>query len=125
MLKEMNAMATIAVKDLARSRKFYEGQLGLVPAGPGEPGLAAYRSGASTLLLYESAFAGSNKATCATWAVSSGIEGLVQSFKDLGVVFEHYELPQTTRDGDLHVSGSRKVAWCKDPDGNILCLVQS
>ncbi|WP_298932311.1 VOC family protein [uncultured Ramlibacter sp.] len=124
MLKEMNAMATIAVKEVARSRKFYEGQLGLQADGPGEPGLAAYRSGGSTLMLYESAFAGSNRATCATWAVTDGIESLVQSLKERGVAFEHYDLPQTTRQGDIHVSGARKTAWCKDPDGNILCFAQ-
>jgi hypothetical protein len=25
-----------------------------------------------------------------------------------------------TREGDIHVAGDMKVAWFKDPDGNIL-----
>jgi hypothetical protein len=28
-----------------------------------------------------------------------------------------------TRKGELHVAGSMKAAWFKDPDGNILALV--
>jgi hypothetical protein len=31
-------------------------------------------------------------------------------------------MPDTRLEGDIHVSGDMKVAWFKDPDGNILCL---
>ena len=37
--------------------------------------------------------------------------------------FEHYDLPNTTLKGDIHESGDTRVAWFKDPDGNILSLV--
>ena len=40
-----------------------------------------------------------------------------------GVRFEHYDLPGLTRQGDLHVHGSFKGAWLKDPDGNILHIL--
>ena len=46
--------------------------------------------------------------------------------KAKGVRFEHYNLPDTTLDGDIHVSRNNremKVAWFKDPDGNILNIV--
>jgi hypothetical protein len=36
------------------------------------------------------------------------------------MTFEHYDTPGVTRDGDIHVAGDMKVAWFKDPDGNIL-----
>jgi hypothetical protein len=36
------------------------------------------------------------------------------------VAFEHYDMPGLTRQGDVHVSGTFKGAWLKDPDGNIL-----
>jgi hypothetical protein len=42
--------------------------------------------------------------------------------KAQGVSFEHYEMPGTTLQGDIHVSGDMKAAWFKDPDGNILCV---
>ena len=43
--------------------------------------------------------------------------------KGPGVAFEHYDLPQMTRQGDVHVAGAMKAAWFKDPDGNIFSLV--
>ncbi len=121
MLKHNTAMATIAVKDVEAARKFYEGQLGLEPAAS-EPGMMIVRSGDSTVLIYESENAGTNKATSATWNVSGNIEELVQGLRARGVPFLHYDMPVMTRRGDIHVSGDRKVAWCQDPDGNILCL---
>jgi hypothetical protein len=39
------------------------------------------------------------------------------------VTFEHYDLPNLTRQGDVHVAGPMKTAWFKDPDGNIFSLV--
>jgi hypothetical protein len=52
--------------------------------------------------------------------VGDDIESVVQTLKTKGVTFEHYDLPATTREGDIHVTGDYKVAWFKDPDGNIL-----
>jgi catechol 2,3-dioxygenase-like lactoylglutathione lyase family enzyme len=124
MLKNADAMATIAVKDVKAARGFYVDKLGLEPAGADEPGMLGLRSGGSTVLVYESQYAGTNKATAATWTVGDGIEDLVRSLRDKGVPFEHYDdMPDTVRRGDIHVSGGRKVAWARDPDGNILCLV--
>ena len=47
----------------------------------------------------------------------------MKALKAKGVAFEHYDLPDTTRKGDVHLAGKLKVAWLKDPDGNILALV--
>jgi hypothetical protein len=47
----------------------------------------------------------------------------VQELKGKGVSFEHYDnLPGTTRKGDTYVAGGMKLAWFKDPAGNILGL---
>ena len=43
--------------------------------------------------------------------------------RDRGVTFEHYDMPGMTREGDVHVAGDMRVAWFKDPDGNILNIV--
>ena len=43
--------------------------------------------------------------------------------RSLNGKFEHYDLPDTRLEGDVHVSGDIKVAWFKDPDGNILSVV--
>jgi hypothetical protein len=34
-----------------------------------------------------------------------------------------YDMPDITREGDLHIAGDMKVAWFKDPNGNILNIV--
>ncbi|HEV8657426.1 MAG TPA: VOC family protein [Thermoanaerobaculia bacterium] len=122
MLENTDAMATIAVKDLKTAKKFYEGSLGLKPAGNDQPGVVTYKSGNSTVVVYESRYAGTNKATAATWAVRDA-EEVVKALKAKGVSFEHYDLPGLTRQGDLHVAGTFKTAWFKDPDGNILSVL--
>jgi len=43
--------------------------------------------------------------------------------KSKGVTFEHYDMPDTRLEGDVHVFGDLRVAWFKDPDGNILNLI--
>ena len=123
MLADKDAMATIAVKDTKVAKKFYEGTLGLKPTPEQEPGVLAYKSGNATVLVYESQYARTNKATAATWVVGADVEGVVRALKAKGVTFEHYDLPGTTRQGDVHVAGKTKVAWFKDPDGNILAIV--
>jgi catechol 2,3-dioxygenase-like lactoylglutathione lyase family enzyme len=123
MLENTKALATIAVRDTATARRFYEGALGLKPLPSAQKGVLTYESGDSTVLVYESSYAGTNKATAATWVVGDGLDRTVQELKSKGVKFEHYDLPNTTLKGDIHESGDTRVAWFKDPDGNILSLV--
>jgi len=123
MLGDKTATATIAVKNIDVARKFYEEVLGLKQADAEEPGVVTYRTGDSEILVYESQYAGTNKATAATWGVGDDLKNIVRDIRSKGVAFEHYDLPDTTREGDIHVSGNTKVAWLKDPDGNILALV--
>jgi catechol 2,3-dioxygenase-like lactoylglutathione lyase family enzyme len=120
MLGRRNATANIAVKDLARARRFYEDTLGLETAGGASDELVAYRSGSSMLFVYRSQYAGTNQATAVTWTVGEDVEGVVRKLKAKGVTFEHFDLPDTRRVGDIHISGAMKVAWFKDPDGNLL-----
>jgi len=126
MLGDKDAAATLAVKDVDAARKFYENTLGLtqLEGGPDDPTSVLYRSGSSAILVYESRYAGTNQATAASWAVGDEFDAIVQSLQGKGVTFERYDdLPGTTRDGDVHVMGDLKAVWFKDPDGNILNLV--
>ena len=122
MLRDTDAVATLAVKNLDVAGKFYEETLGLSRAGEEGDEVLIFESGDTTINVYRSSFAGTNKATALTWAVDD-VEHVVRTLKAKGVRFEHYDLPETTREGDVHVSGDIKVAWFKDPDGNILSLV--
>ncbi|HZW52600.1 MAG TPA: VOC family protein [Candidatus Elarobacter sp.] len=124
MLADNDAIATIAVKDLQAARKFYGDALGLrEQAGPDNPEVITYESGGSKILVYRSSYAGTNEATVVTWAVRE-LEHIVEALKAKGVVFEHYDLPQLARRGDVHVAGDGfRVVWFKDPDGNILSIL--
>lgn len=124
MLSHNTAVATIAVKDMKRAREFYEETLGLKPVEIMDDEVATYQSGDSEVFIYQSKFAGGYRATVATWVIDADIEGLVTELKQRGVTFEHYkDMPDTELKGDIHVCDAMKVAWFKDPDGNIICLV--
>jgi catechol 2,3-dioxygenase-like lactoylglutathione lyase family enzyme len=112
-------LATIAVKNLDAARKFYKETVGLELMSGNETGTLSFKSGKSKIVVYQSQYAGTNKATSATWVVDDA-EAVVKELKARGVLFEHYDLPGLTRQGDLHVAGTFKGAWFKDPDGNIL-----
>ena len=112
----------LAVKDVARARRFYEDLLGFTPAANDMDDVLQYRAGELTFVVYPSQYAGSNRATALTWTVGDQLESAVEALKAKGVTFEHYELPGTKRKGDIHVSGEIRNAWFKDPDGNIHAL---
>ena len=119
MLRDTDATTIVAVKDLEVARGFYEGKLGFTPADDPADGMVSYRSGASTIAVYESEFAGTNKANAVVWTVPD-FDDVMRDLHAAGVPFEHYDLPGLTLEGDVHVAKDFKGAWFKDPDGNIL-----
>jgi catechol 2,3-dioxygenase-like lactoylglutathione lyase family enzyme len=119
MLGNKKAVANVAVKNLDVARKFYKDTLGLTPVHEEKMELVVFRSGASEINVYRSDYAGTNKATAVTWTVDN-VKDEVADLKSRGVTFEHYDMPGMIRDGDVYASGDMKVAWFKDPDGNIL-----
>jgi hypothetical protein len=73
--------------------------------------------------IYRSGFAGTNKATALCWAVGSEFDRVLASLRSKGVAFEHYNLPGVKREGDVHTGDGMRVAWFKDPDGNVLNII--
>ena len=123
MLAKADATPMLAVKDLDRARKFYEDTLGLKAKGEWGEGVTL-ESGDTRINLYRSEFAGTNKATALTFDVDD-IDKEVVELKQKGVFFEQYDLPGLQREGDLYVGeGGFKTTWFKDPDGNILSLME-
>lgn len=121
MLSNEPAVATIAVKDLQAAIDFYKNKVGLKTITSPQPGVALFESGNSRLIVYKSEYAGTNKATAATWAVDD-VDGTVRELKSKGITFERYNFPDVKLEGDVHVFGEHRAAWFKDPDGNILAL---
>ena len=123
MLRSQNAVANVAVKDIATAKKFYEGTLALEKVDEEGSEVVVFKSGDSLLNVYRSEYAGTNKATAVTWAVDD-VEAEVRALKAKGVKFEHYDMPGLKLEGDIHVARDMKVAWFKDPDGNILSIMK-
>jgi catechol 2,3-dioxygenase-like lactoylglutathione lyase family enzyme len=123
MLGDKTAAVTLAVKDMGTAKEFYSDTLGLKKINGDDKGGVMFKSGDSHVFIYQSEFAGTNQATAASWGVGSDLEKVVDDLKAKGVSFEHYDMPDVTREGDVHVIGEMKSAWFKDPDGNILNIV--
>lgn len=119
MLADNDITTLVAVKDLDEASDFYGNKLRLAKIRE-ESGWVQYRTGTSDLIIYESQDAGSNKATTAAWTVDD-VASAVNDLKGSGVsTFQQFDnLPGTIRDGDIHHAGPVKMAWFKDPSGNI------
>ena len=113
---------TIPAKDLERTRRFYEDVLDAQVVME-DPGGIIYRSGDSYFSLYPTEFAGTAQHTLAAFMVRD-VEATVAELRGKGVTFEDYDLPGLkTVNGIADLDGT-KGAWFKDPEGNILSVVQ-
>ena len=122
MLGKADATPMIAVKDLDRARKFYEDTLGLKQVDDFGEGFML-KSGDTQFSVYRSEFAGTNKATALTFDVDD-LEDEIRGLKEKGISFEKYDLEGLTHKGDFYEAEGMKTAWFKDPDGNILSLLE-
>lgn len=123
MLKDKTVVANLAVKDIQTARHFYEDTLGFDVVDHEGDLVFAYQSGNSRFMIYQSDFAGTNQATAMTWVVGDEVEGVVQELKAKGIRFEHYDMPDLEEKDDVYSNEHMRVAWFKDPDGNILNIV--
>lgn len=124
MLSQHEVAAYAPVSDIARGREFYEGVLQLKPVLENEGGVLYQCGGGSKMFMYLSDGAGTSKASTLFWDVPD-IAAEVAELKARGVAFEHYDVPGMEMDGDIAAdAGGTRAAWFKDPDGNILALIQ-
>ena len=121
MFETARAMATIAVSDIDRARKFYEGTLGFKVKDERSDGVRYEDGTGGWFLVYPSQFAGTAKSTYIGFEVAD-IHKAVDELRERRVVFEEYDMPQLkTVNGIAEIQGI-KGAWFKDPDGNILSI---
>ncbi len=120
MFSDYTPVTTLPAKDMARARAFYEGVLGLAVESENPAGVT-YRCGNGKLFVYESEFAGTNKATSLYVSVPvASFDAEVKALRDKGVTFEVYELEGMTWEGDVAVAEGFKSVWFIDTEGNIL-----
>lgn len=117
--------AAIAVTDMDRAREFYEGKLAFRAAGDDPDGGRTYECAEQTTVhVFPSPLANPAGVTVAGWTVDD-LERLVDELIANGVAFEHYDDPAiATDEKGIATFGESKGAWLKDPDGNVLALVQ-
>ena len=124
MLQKSPMYAYIPVKNLARARQFYEQQLGFKPVRELGGGVTYEFGGGTACFMYETPNAGTSKASQAFWEVED-IEQEVAELKRRGVKFEEYDMPGLKTKDAIATSGGAKSAWFKDPEGNIMAVVQT
>lgn len=117
---------TLTVTDLNRAKAFYTDKLGLIvaPVAVEDPmGGVLFNAGEGTnLYIYQG---GVPKATntAASFKVDD-VLATVNELKGKGVQFESYDMPEIkTDENNIATFGGLKAAWFKDPDGNILSVV--
>ena len=111
----------VPTKDAAKARTFYEGKLGLQFVSDDMFALVM-RSGETMIRIAKAPDFTPAQYTVLGWEVRN-IEEIVAWLHDRGVVFEKYPWVQDPR-GIWAAPGGDKVAWFKDPDGNVLSVSQ-
>ena len=120
MFKDLQPAATLATADMAKARAFYEEMLGLTVQNDSPFGVT-YVSGDGRLFLYESAFAGTNKATAVGFEASvESFDDEIEALRQKGITFITFDMEGMEWDNGVAISGPVKSVWFSDPDGNIL-----
>lgn len=122
MLKAHNSSAIVAVTELDRARDFYGRILGLEQTGGDDDAPLMFSTGDTTLVIYPSEFAGTNRANAVVWDVGGELQSIVADLRGKGVSFERYEMEGADFADGIHWFGDFGAAWFRDPDGNILHL---
>jgi catechol 2,3-dioxygenase-like lactoylglutathione lyase family enzyme len=124
-LSEYKVGAAVPVSDVGKAREFYEGVLGLSGGREIGDGGITYPCGDGTEIHpYPSPDnAGKSGATLCFWSVGD-FDKVVDELASNGVTFEQYDTDpiKTNEKGVAELPNGEKVAWFKDPDGNILAV---
>ena len=123
MLQKSPMYAYIPVKDVARARQFYEQKVGLKPKEEVAGGVVYEFAENTACFMYPTPNAGTSRASQAFWQVDD-VEREVAELKKRGVTFEEYDMPEMKTRNGIAEAGGAKSAWFKDPDGNVMALIQ-
>lgn len=123
MLSAYTPATTLATADPGRSRAFYEGVLGFEPVEETDEGVF-YESGDSAFFVYQSGFAGTNRATSMSFQVPNDeFDAEIQALRDAGVSFDTFEMDEIEWQDGVAIREGMRSAWFSDPDGNILNIM--
>jgi catechol 2,3-dioxygenase-like lactoylglutathione lyase family enzyme len=122
MLKTADIIAFVATTKPEQARAFYEGVLGLSLVAD-DPSAVVFDANGVTLRVAKVQKLDPAPHTVLGWGVAN-IREVIEALKKKGVVFQRYDgLSQDQLAVWTSPSGAR-IAWFKDPDGNVLSLTQ-
>jgi catechol 2,3-dioxygenase-like lactoylglutathione lyase family enzyme len=116
-------VAFVATTDGARARTFYGETLGLKILYDDDFALVCDANG-TTLRIQKLESFRPQAFTTLGWEVPD-IEAAVDGLSSRGVRFERFEGMDQDARGIWKAPGGARVAWFKDPDGNVLSVSQS
>lgn len=115
--------AFVATAQPVRSRAFYEGALGLRCVADDQFALAFDANG-TQLRIQKVERLQPHPFTALGWEVSD-IRSAMADLAQRSVSFERYPFLEQDDQGVWDAPSGTKVAWFKDPDGNLLSLAES
>jgi catechol 2,3-dioxygenase-like lactoylglutathione lyase family enzyme len=120
-----HAFAGFSVSDLSRAKNFYHDTLGL-EVEDHDGWIALHFEGGSDVMIYGKQNHQPASYTVLNFPVKK-IDDAVDELARKGVAFEHYEGDIATDEKGIHRGDERfpSIAWFKDPDGNILSVLES
>lgn len=122
MLNNAPIIAFAATVDSTNARAFYEDVLGLRCVTDDQFALVVDANGVQLRIQKVAALA-PQPHTLLGWSVIS-IDFAVRNLASRGVAFERYPHFQQDQQGVWTSPSGAKVAWFKDPDGNLLSLTE-
>lgn len=122
MLSNSPVNPVLPCRDLKAARDFYGKKLGLkLLSGSENDGYLMFGAGKGTgFTCFESDSAKSDD-TAAGFEVPD-LEKEMASLRKKGVVFQDYDLPDLKTVKGIATQGDHRVAWFKDPGGNVIAL---
>ena len=123
MFKDSKAFSSFSANDLKKAKEFYGETLGLGIAETKE-GLELHLAGGNSIFIYPKPNHTPASFTVLNFPVKN-IEEAVDELVNAGLRLEHYELPELKTDKRGIAKGpGMKIAWFKDPAGNILSVIE-
>jgi len=126
MLVNSAVTPTVVTTDLERAKDFYGNKLGLKedPSMTDENGVLYQAGKGTSFYVYKRTNPPVADHTLASFKVDN-LEQEINELSGKGISFEHYDMPGLkTDEKGIAVMGPVRSAWFKDPDGNILSLLQ-
>jgi catechol 2,3-dioxygenase-like lactoylglutathione lyase family enzyme len=122
MLDSSKIIGFAPTKDATAARTFYVDQLGLTFVSEDEYALVLNANGNMVRIIKARDFK-PVQYTVLGWEVQN-LAAVAAKLKDQGVVFEQYPFIQDKQLGIWTAPNGDKIAWFKDPDGNVLSISQ-